>query len=114
MELAGEEQKRKDKNMLKRMYLHGVYNKVFVWLFTFSIFYVLPIILFNTCFNDDLGITLYGATGLNGDGRPLGQFLSNFLSGGVVVADIEPLPLLCGFCAVTDSYESFKYVNSVL
>lgn len=95
MELAGEEQKRKDKNMLKKMYLHGIYNKVFVLLFVFSIFYVLPVILFNTCFNDDLGITLYGTTGLNGDGRPLGQFLCNFLSGGGVVADIGPLPLLC-------------------
>ncbi len=63
----------------------------------------LPIILFNTWFNDDLGITLYGVTGLNGDGRPLGQLLSDFLSGGGIVADIGPLPLLCSILILSYS-----------
>lgn len=82
-------------NTLKKFKLQGIYTKVFIILFVFSTFYVLPIILFNSGINDDLGITLYGATGLNGDGRPLGQFLSNLLSGNGIVTDIGPLPLLC-------------------
>ena len=83
------------KNMLKKFRLQNIYIKVFIILFVFSFFYVLPIILFNSGINDDLGITLYGATGLNGDGRPLGQFLSDLLSGNGIVTDIGPLPLLC-------------------
>ena len=81
--------------MLQKFKLQGIYTKMFIILFVFSIFYVLPIILFNSGINDDLGITLYGATGLNGDGRPLGQFLSDLLSGNGIVTDIGPLPLLC-------------------
>ena len=111
------------KNTLKKFSLQSIYTRVFIILFVFSTFYVLPIILFNTWFNDDLGITLYGVTGLNGDGRPLGQLLSDFLSGGGIVADIGPLPLLCSIfgtsytfklCFVDSSYESLRYVYSVL
>ena len=76
-----------------------------------SFFYVLPIILFNTCFNDDLGITLYGATGLNGDGRPLGQLLSDLLSGGEIVADIGPLPLLCSILILSYSLVIYAKEN---
>ena len=126
------------KNTLKKFNLQSIYTKVFIILFVFSTLYVLPIILFNTWFNDDLGITLYGVTGLNGDGRPLGQLLSDFLSGGGIVSDIGPLPLLCSvlilffgaickrkytfygtsyafkLCFADGSYESFKYVYPVL
>lgn len=83
------------KNRLEQLNINGSYKKTFSWLFAVSALYVLPIILFHTCFNDDLGITLYGATGLNGDGRPLGQLMSDLLSGGGIAADIGPLPLLC-------------------
>ena len=99
------------KNTLKKFSLQGTYTKVFILLFVVSFFYVLPIILFNTCFNDDLGITLYGATGLNGDGRPLGQLLSDLLSGGEIVADIGPLPLLCSILILSYSLVIYAKEN---
>ena len=97
--------------MLKNLKLQGIYTKIFISLFLFSFFYVLPIILFNTCFNDDLGITLYGATGLNGDGRPLGQMLSDLLSGGGITADIGPLPLLCSILILSYSLVLYAKEN---
>ena len=99
------------KNTLRKFSLRGTYTKVFILLFVVSFFYVLPIILFNTCFNDDLGITLYGATGLNGDGRPLGQLLSDLLSGGEIVADIGPLPLLCSILILSYSLVIYAKEN---
>lgn len=107
------------RNTLKKFSLQGIYIKVFILLVTFSFFYVLPVVLFNTCFNDDLGITLYGATGLNGDGRPLGQLLSNFLSGGGIVADIGPLPLLCtililSYSLVLYAKENFSFSEDIM
>ena len=99
------------KNRLEQLSIKGIYTKTFSWLFIASVLYILPIILFNTCFNDDLGITLYGATGLNGDGRPLGQFLSNLLSGGGIVADIGPLPLLCSILILSYSLVVYAKEN---
>lgn len=99
------------KNTIEKFRLEGIYTKVFILSFTVSIFYVLPIILFNTCFNDDLGITLHGVTGLNGDGRPLGQFLSNLLSGGGIIADIGPLPLLCSILILSYSLVLYAKEN---
>ena len=99
------------KNTLKKFSLQSIYTRVFIILFVFSTFYVLPIILFNTWFNDDLGITLYGVTGLNGDGRPLGQLLSDFLSGGGIVADIGPLPLLCSMLILSYSLVLYAKEN---
>ena len=99
------------KNTLKKFSLQSIYTKVFIILFVFSTLYVLPIILFNTWFNDDLGITLYGVTGLNGDGRPLGQLLSDFLSGGGIVADIGPLPLLCSMLILSYSLVLYAKEN---
>lgn len=99
------------KNRIEQLKIKGTYAKTFIWLFAVSVLYVLPIILFNTCFNDDLGITLHGVTGLNGDGRPLGQFLSNLLSGGGIIADIGPLPLLCSILILTYSLVVYAKEN---
>lgn len=99
------------KNWLEKLSIQGIYTKVFIILFAISAFYVLPIMLLNTCFNDDLGITLHGVTGLNGDGRPLGQFLINLLSGGGIVADIGPLPLLCSILILSYSLVLYSKEN---
>lgn len=99
------------KNTLKKLSLQGIYTKVFIILFSAGVFYVFPIMLYNICFNDDLGITLYGATGLNGDGRPLGQLMSDLLSGGGIVADIGPLPLLCAVLILSYSLVLYAKEN---
>ena len=99
------------KNWTEQLSIKGNYAKIYILLFTISVIYILPIILFNTCFNDDLGITMYGATGLNGDGRPLGEFLSNLLSGGGIVSDIGPLPLLCSIIVLSYSLVLYAKEN---
>ena len=99
------------KDMKKKFIIEGAHAKNLLALLGFSFFYVLPIILFHTCFNDDLGITLHGVTGLNGDGRPLGQSLSNLLSGGGIIADIGPLPLLCSILILSYSLVLYAKEN---
>ena len=97
--------------MKRKFIIEGAYVKNLLALLVFSFFYILPILLFNTCFNDDLGISLYGVTGLNGDGRPFGQFLSNLLSGGGIIADIGPLPLLCSIFILSYSLVVYAKEN---
>lgn len=99
------------KNKIEQLKIKGIYTKTFIRLLIVSVLYILPVILFNTCFNDDLGITLHGVTGLNGDGRPLGQFLSDLLSGGGIIADIGPLPLLCSIFILSYSLVVYAKEN---
>ena len=71
------------------------YISTFVSVVLLNFVYVLPIIIANRYFNDDLARSLYGMTGWNGDGRPLMQLLLQFLGGGSSKAvDVAPLPLI--------------------
>ena len=70
--------------------------KVFMSLVVMYAFYVLPIILADRYYNDDLGRSISGGAGWNGDGRPLTEKLLLFLCGGEMIVDISPLPLLLG------------------
>lgn len=56
--------------------------------------YVLPIILANRYYQDDLSRSLYGVTGWKNDARPLTERLVTWLCGGSPLSDIFPLPLL--------------------
>lgn len=58
--------------------------------------YVLPIILANRLYQDDLSHSLYGVTGWYNDARPLSEKLITWLCGGSPLGDIFPLPLLLG------------------
>lgn len=63
--------------------------------------YLLPIVLADRYYQDDLARSLYGATGWAGDGRPLTQWLMELLAGGGdTVADLSPLPLLLGLAVL--------------
>lgn len=70
--------------------------KIFISLVGMYVFYVLPIILADRYYNDDLGRSVTGGAGWNGDGRPLTEKLLYFLCGGEKIVDISPLPLLLG------------------
>lgn len=71
------------------------YIKEFYFLLILLFIYVLPIIMADRCYEDDLARALYGATGWKGDGRPLTEYLLRFLCGGSQgVVDISPFPLL--------------------
>ena len=56
--------------------------------------YVLPVILANRLYQDDLSHSLYGVTGWYNDARPLSEKLIVWLCGGSPLGDVFPLPLL--------------------
>ncbi len=56
--------------------------------------YVLPIIIANIYYNDDLARSFYGATGWKGDGRPLAELLIVIMSWGTPIVDMAPLYLI--------------------
>lgn len=58
------------------------------------IIYILPILLANRYYQDDLSRSLYGITGWNNDARPLTERLVTWLCGGFPIGDVHPLPLL--------------------
>lgn len=66
------------------------YFKAFVGLLLFSLLYILPIILANFYYIDDLGRSLRGYTGWNGNGRPLASLLAIIFSNGKPLMDISP------------------------
>lgn len=56
--------------------------------------YILPILLANRLYQDDLSRSLYGFTGWNNDARPLTEVLMRWLCGGKPLGNVAPLPLL--------------------
>lgn len=64
--------------------------KAFIGLIIYSLIYVLPIILANFYYIDDLGRSLEGYTGWNGNGRPIASLLAIILSDGKPLMDISP------------------------
>lgn len=66
-----------------------------------GLIYVLPIVLADRYYQDDLARSLYGATGWAGDGRPLTEWLMQLLSGGqATIVDLYPLPLFLGIAVL--------------
>lgn len=79
----------------------------------FSLVYVLPIIIANRYYNDDLSRALNGQLGWNEDGRPLMQLLLQFLGGGSGLAvDIAPLPLILALIVL--AYSLTIYAQNIL
>lgn len=74
--------------------LNKKYLLIYCILSMLSLLYILPIILVNLYFKDDLGWSLVGEIGLKGDGRPLGDYLVRVLCGGKPITDTAPLPLI--------------------
>lgn len=56
--------------------------------------YILPLILANRFYQDDLSRSLYGVTGWNNDARPLTERLMIWLCGGFPLGDVFPLTLI--------------------
>lgn len=72
------------------------YALMYLKLLCLSLLYVFPLILADIYYQDDLARSYYGATGWNGDGRPLGEALIVWLCGGgrTPIADTSPLPMI--------------------
>lgn len=56
--------------------------------------YILPVLLADRYYQDDLTRSLRGVTGWENDGRPLTELIMRWLCGGLPINDISPLPLL--------------------
>ncbi|MCR4907860.1 MAG: glucosyltransferase domain-containing protein [Lachnospiraceae bacterium] len=69
-------------------------RKLFFCLLLLLSLYVLPIILADRLYRDDVSRALIGAGGWNKDGRPLTELLLWLLNFGRPLADLFPLPLL--------------------
>lgn len=74
--------------------LNRDYRHIFYALTILFSLYVLPIILADRYYQDDLSRSLRGITGWNNDARPLTEWIMKWLCGGTPIGDIAPLPLL--------------------
>lgn len=90
-------------------YLDGKYVKAFIALVIFSLIYILPIIIANFYYIDDLGRSLSGYTGWNNNGRPLLSAISIILSDGKPLMDISPWIQIASI--VVFSYSLILYVR---
>lgn len=70
------------------------YTRVFYSLILLFGIYVLPILLADRYYQDDLSRSLRGVTGWTSDARPLTEWIMKWLCGGTPIGDIAPLPLL--------------------
>lgn len=84
----------------------------FIRLTILHLFYVLPILLADYLYRDDLGRSYSGGTGWVKDGRPLTEQVMLFLGGGQPLSDIAPLPLL--LCTVVLAYGLVLYARTNL
>lgn len=71
-------------------------NKLFAFLMGMSLLYVLPVILADRPYIDDLGRSVLGYTWWGLNGRPLSDMVMIVLSMGRPILDLSPLPLLLG------------------
>lgn len=93
--------------------LETLEQRRFFLLFGGGLLYVLPILLADRYYQDDLARSLYGATGWSGDGRPLTNWLMQLLAGGrETITDLAPLPILLGLAAL--SYALTLYARQTL
>ncbi|MHA0866193.1 glucosyltransferase domain-containing protein [Enterobacter wuhouensis] len=83
-----------------------------LWVFGLCILYVLPIIMADRLYVDDLGRTTLGYYGWIGNGRPLAEVLMLALSFGGLDLDVSPLPLL--IAVIIYSIVSVAYVKSII
>ena len=93
-------------NLIKLDKAHQIY---FFSLSIMSLLYILPIILADRYYNDDLSRSLIGASGWNGDGRPLTERIMLAINFGRPVADISPFPLILS--AIILSYCITLYIK---
>ncbi len=79
------------------------YLKLYAAVLVMMVLYILPIILADRYYNDDLSRSLFGASGWMKDARPLTELVMLGINFGRPLADISPLPLLLGMAALAYS-----------
>ena len=89
--------------------LHAAHRRFFYTLTALYGIYILPVLLADRPYQDDLTRSLRGVTGWTNDGRPLTEAFLKWLCGGFPVGDISPLPLILS--VVFLSYTLTLYVK---
>lgn len=96
---------------MKREILDKKHLYLFWKLVVASLLYVLPIMLADRYYSDDLSRALKGATGWKGDGRPLGEYLILLLCGGRPVVDLSPFLLILSVVVLSFSLVLYAKEN---
>lgn len=77
--------------MIKNEHVEKRDLKIFIFLFFISFLYILPIILSNRYYIDDIGRALHGYTHWKRDGRPLADVVMQILNFGKPILDLSPI-----------------------
>ena len=98
----------------KSFKLEGNYSKAFYWLLAFSFLYLLPILIANFYYIDDVGRSFRGNISWNSDGRPLMKAIVVFLSNGKPIMDVSPWMQIAAVIVLDYALVLFlrKYVSS--
>lgn len=85
--------------MFKFIDIHGFYlnareSKIFKYLLTYSFLLILPIILADVYYVDDIGRSMDGNAAWKNDGRPLMLIMARIFSNGNKLMPVFPLPLI--------------------
>lgn len=79
-------------------------KKIFKYLLLYSFIFVLPIILANVYYVDDIGRSMDGRFAWMNDGRPLMAVMAQLLSMSRRIMPIFPVPLLLGVTLFTYTF----------
>lgn len=96
---------------MSRIKLDRKHMLLFLKLTVASLVYVLPIILADRYYSDDLSRALWGTASWEGDGRPLGEYMIRLLCGGLPVNDLSPLFLILSVMILSFSLAVYAQVN---
>ncbi len=83
-------------NILSGFRFERKYRLYFLILSFMSLLYVFPYILADRYYNDDLSRSIIGATGWNGDGRPVAEIFMRLYEFGRPIVDTFPLTIILG------------------
>lgn len=94
------------------MMLNRVNCKAIIPIWIVGFLYILPLLITNSQYYDDIGRSVYGYFSWGIDGRPLSDLIFNFIDLGSPATDIAPLPqILSIFIMTTLCFFMHKYLN---
>jgi hypothetical protein len=92
--------------------LSKINYKPMIPLWVIGIIYILPILLTNSSYYDDIGRSVYGYFSWGIDGRPLSDFIFKTLDLGAPATDISPFPQIISMLIMTSlCYLMHRYLN---
>lgn len=83
----------------------------FVLFFILYTIYIIPIMIADVYYHDDLARSFYGATSWNGDGRPIAELIIVILSLGKPIVDLAPFNLILGIIILCFSLSLYSEIK---